>query len=394
MSGPYVEVGGVLLIADKYGNIVDTIEVESGKRRMMADATMRGGNSPYYAVDVELVAGVRRLKTDATVTVEQVFGFDDFADTWGALLSGPLDGTIRTQIAGWSDPTGTERDQPAVDVTTTVEAAEVNDDIALRDKHILALNNDANFSSAWKAYTIKDNPIVYIGSKFVGEYGERPLANDYQFTAAGGCDAQPAFDHIKRRGKQNSGAKDPKDRRYVTVGVSGEVQSLPSAVGDLVIGEHPTNPTYAESMAVNGSVTPVVYRYEADAEKDVFIEALRFYGQDNGVKYGQFLGNNQALVNGIKVEIKADNILRQFHLIKTTEDFKDFYGWGADWWVNDVGAGADDFAATLNFSTTFPLRKQGTHGPGNDDFVRITVQDNLSSVLKLESVLKGFKKEV
>lgn len=356
------------------------------------------GADPSRVADVILEDSVNRLATTSKVTVQALLSFDDFADTWFRILTTGAIGTQwRIQIAeGAYDTTSPDRDAPAIDITTTVTASEVGSEINLKDKIILTLNTVTNFNLYWKASGIKDNAMVHIASKEIGDEGERPNLNDFIITITG----DGTFDYISdenrkilRRAKLNTGVKDPRDKRYVTFGISGEVQSVPGAVGDLYLINGQAGAS--KSLLVNGSLTPVVFLISPEADKDLFVQELRFFGSGNGIKFGNFLSQNSALNNGILIEIKSDDIITQLPVIYTTDDFKHkfAFGQGSGFQLN-VQAGRDDFMSSFNFETTFPLRKSGTFA-GGDDYIKVTVRDNLSAgLLLLEFIARGFKKEV
>jgi hypothetical protein len=308
MKSPFALTEGPSFLYDANGNPIASTPVVADYRRVPTQALIQGGNSPYYIVDVELIGGIRRLKTDATVTVEQIFGFDDFADVWFFILtSGSIGDTVRIQIAaGLHDSTSPDSDIPATDKTIILTVSEIGNELALRDKIITELNADVNFALGWKASAIKDNAAIHISSKFMGEFGERLTALDFRTTTTGTTTTQDAFDSIRRRGKQNTGTRDPRDKRLVTVGISGEVTTTPGVIGDLFILKA-YNATYGYDLTQNGSlVTPIIYTISADALKDTYVEELRFFGNDGGVKFGQFLSINTILTNGILVEIRSD----------------------------------------------------------------------------------------
>lgn len=360
--------------------------------------TRIAGIDPSNIADVVLQSGVQRLATTATVTVEQIFGFDDFADTWFQILTaGANTNTWRVQIAaGYLDTQTPFNNPPAVDVTITVTATEAGDEIKMRDKIISALNADANFSPHWKTSAIKDNPIVHISSKYIGEFGERSTIGQFIVTPTGTASftyQNSDNQKIVRRGKQNSGSRDSRDKRLVTVGVSGEVTSTPGAIGDLFI-KNAMNAGSAD-MRVNGTLgTPIVFSITADATKDIFIEELRFYGNGNGIKFGQFLSQNNPLTNGILIEIRSDETVTQLPVIFTTDDLKHKFGFGqGSGFQLHVQAGRDDFMSSYDFNATFPIRKAGTYLV--DDYVKIFIRDNLTAgLLALEFLGHGFRKEV
>lgn len=399
MGLPFVIVEGTVLVVDDQGNLGEIIPktapnpVGEKKNRIATQSVLQGSNAPYYECEVDLVDGRKRILTDSIVRVEQIFGFDDFADTWfGVPVAGAIGDTVRVQIVeGPHDTTNPDRDAPAVDLTYTLIAEDVGDELQLRDNIISALNADSNFSPHWKASSIKDNAIIHITSKYMGEFGERPTVDDFQVTSTGTTEVFRYHDVIIRRGKQNTGARDPRDKRLVTVGVSGEVTTVPGEVGDLYI----ENATYNSSpdLRVDGSVTPVIFSIPLSTEKDVFIRELRFYGGGAGIRFGQFLSKNQPLSVGVEVNIKSDDQTLILPPIQTTEDFKNkfSFGSGANFRI-DVQAGSDQILAVLFFETPFPLRKIGTFT--TDDYVQVHIHDNLLAGLsEFEFMAVGFERE-
>ena len=370
------------------------------------------GNDGTIAADVVVKNFRNALVTDAFVTVEQVFGFDDFADSWFFIDDTGDTGTI-WQVdlpAGTQDTTSPSDNDPAVSVQITVTGTEQGDEELLRDKIIAALNADLNFDSAWRAKAIKDNPAVHIQSKRIGEKGDRLTPGDFAITFAVTV-GTPAFslqqsdnDILKRRGKQNSGSRDPRDPRLVTIGISGEVQAVPGAAGDifeqnLTDNGEPTpdqGGTGSADLRVNGTLgSPMEFSIGTDMTSDIFITELRFYGGGNGIQFGQFLSKNGKLTNGVLVEIRSDEQIKDFSPLKSTEDFKNkwAYGSGSNFRLDAV-SGADQFLAVLIFQNPFPLRKTGTYITG-DDYVKCFIRDNLNSGLQeFEIRAFGFYREV
>ena len=408
MAIPFIITEGTSLIVDVNGNIADIVTGIAGKNRLAVDSSLVGNDGTLRA-DVVSKNFRNALVTDASVTVEQVFGFDDFADSWFRIdEAGGIGDTIRVQIAGYIDPTGSERDLPAVDVTYTLVAIDVGDEHKLRDNLILALNADTNFINAkWKATIIKDNAIIHIGSKLIGEIGERDTSGDLTITVTGTTVysfQNSDNDRFLRRGKQNSGARDPRDRRLVTIGISGEVQAVPGAAGDLFFQNATDDGTPIAdqggtgdaSLLVNGSLgTPIEFTIPPDTEKDLFISEMRFYGGGNGIQYGNFVSKNSALTNGIKVTIRSDEVEKTFFPIRKTEDFKNKWSFGSGTnFKLETPSGTDQFIAVLQFENPFPLRKIATFLSG-DDFIKVEVRDSLNSgITELEFMAIGFKREV
>lgn len=144
-------------------------------------------------------------------------------------------------------------------------------------------------------------------------------------------------------------------------------------------------------LNIDGSTTPVEYKFEAPtSSKDLLLQELRLSGNDNGIKFGQFMGINSDLTNGLAIEFKSEDQVFTWPLIKNTDDMKHLFTFRGGKWLLDVQAGRDDLVASTIFDPAIVLKRQGTYA--TDDYVKITVQDNLSSVLQLEFIGFGFER--
>ena len=150
----------------------------------------------------------------------------------------------------------------------------------------------------------------------------------------------------------------------------------------------------SSDMTVDGSTTPVTFTIDADADHDTFVNEIRLYGQGSGIKFGQFLSIASSLTNGIEIKIKSDDIVLTLPLIKNTEDIKHLLSIPISNFQLDIQSGRDDVAGAWSLANPFPIRKQGAHGAGNDDYIQVKVQDNLTSLLELEFLASGYQKDV
>ena len=350
--------------------------------------------------------GLTALCTDATVVVESTFGFDQQPDTFFRIVETGGAGTTWTiDIAATAaDPTSPDRDVPSYQKIFTVVAGEVGDEIKFRDRIIQELNQDTAFKNDvfLKAQNATDRAIVHIYStKFSasGEFYERPNAGDFQVTIAGAPGdgvVVVGFDNIISRSKPVTITRDfDSPHRLGLFGITGDVNVSSKALSDLFIeGATLDGLGVTSSMTVNGSGTPKEFIIPASITTDVFIQELRFFGQGNGITFGNFLSQNAPLTNGILVSIKSDDVVTTFPLIKTTSDFKNkfAFGQGATGFRLDVASGRDDFIAVFTFENPFIIRVAGTFT--TDDFIKAIVQDNLSAKpTELELWAKGFEKE-
>jgi len=354
------------------------------------------GSDGNYVADVELVNSKRRLLTDAIVTVEEIFGQDPFPDTFFTIVNAGAAGTtIRVQVAATTgDPTTPDRDIAAVDLTYTLVAADVGDEIKLRDNIITYLNAQSSFSASLKAQKVKDLAIVHITSKFrsmTGEFYERPGVNGFQVTTTGATSVLVAFDNVKSRGKATSLARDPDSpHRLGILGISGSVTVTPGGISDLFIDKLLN--VASPDMLVNGSVTPVTFTLPTSSLNDKYVQRLRLVANGNGIKFGQFLSQNSSLTTGLLIEIKSDNIVTTLPVIKSTDDLKHLFSFPPTGFSLHVQAGRDDLTAEFQFENPFVIRRTGTFT--TDDYLKVTVRDNLTNnILYLESIAFGFEKE-
>ena len=379
---------------------------DSGRRHVTYVGTDTLGQDREAQVVVRSDS-VRALAVDSRTVVESTFGFDQNPDSWFRIIDTGGAGTTWTiDIAGTSvDPTTPDRDLPAFQKIFTVQAGEVGDEIKLRDRIIQELNADSTFRTTCflKAQDATDRAIVHIFSEnfsVSGEFYERPNAGDFAVTIAGTPgDGQVfvGFDNLISRSKPVTIARDlDSPHRLGLFGITGSVQVTAKDLDDLFIKNATLDGDGTTvSMRVDGSVTPKDFLIPAEASTDIFIEELRFYGNGNGIKLRNFLSKNSALSTGIEITIKSDDTTTTLPILKSTEDFKNkfAFGQGAGGFALDVEAGGDGFLAVYSFNNPFIMRVQGTFTP-QDDFIRIRIQDDLSSGLNsFQFIAKGFEKE-
>lgn len=148
----------------------------------------------------------------------------------------------------------------------------------------------------------------------------------------------------------------------------------------------------SQAMNVNGTLgTPVVFTFHADATMDLSISEMRFAAIDNGISSGEKFLAIAGLTNGILVEVKSENSVFMFPPIKQTSHFKDYFNLGSGLWDLLVGSGQDSLTASFLPDAHFRIRKQGTFGIGNDDYVKIFIRDSISTVTSLEFIVIGSK---
>lgn len=345
--------------------------------------------------DVTFIGGKNKLEANVTVVSNNTtFGQDPLPDTWFRIdNAGAIGDTVRIQLVATAlDSSTPDRDAPAVDKTYTLVAGDVGDEIQLRDNLITALNGDANFSASLKAQKSSDRAIIHVVSKFFSmptEFYERPVAGDFAVSVTGTTTVTLGFDTLISRNKASSLSQDPDSPHNLGVlGISGSVTVFPGGIGGRFL-ERFENASSVD-MLVDGSSTPLVFTVPLDADDDIFITQVRIFGGGSSIKYGQFLAKNAILANGLEIKIQSDEETITLPLIKVTEDFKNLFSFpsGDDFKI-DVQPSAGQFIAIFRPEIPFPLRKIGTFG--TDDFITITVNDDLTSGNnQLEALATGF----
>lgn len=350
---------------------------------------------------VELIDGKYRLLTSAVTIIEQLFGRDNKATTWfyigtadDASGVGSAGDTVTINLPAAVSPIGTVL-YPACNVVTTVTSGHTSDDspeTELAKTIVSDFNSDSNCAKAWKAERIKDFSGVFISAKIFNEWGER---TSWTLSSTGTTVVTKAFNDIVRRGFSTELSRSPNNPRSGILAIAGTVTTIPGAVGDTRI-ELFEDGGGSSDLLVNGQGTPVEFTVPAHPTDVFWIQQIRCYGGGNGVKFDQFLSKSGSggLSNGIEVEIRSEDSVFTFPLIKTTEDFKNKFSTtpGSDFRI-DVQSGIDQFIASYAPSQPFPLEPQGTFT--TDDGLKITVQDNISSgISSLECAAWGFLREL
>lgn len=352
--------------------------------------------------------GVTAMPIDGQVTVTSTFGVDPSPDSFFRIINTGGAGTTWTLfIRGTSsDPSTPDRDVPDYTKVFVVQAGEVGDELAFRDRIITELNADAAFKPGilCKAQKVTDRAIVHIYSEAFsasGEFYERPGAGDFDVTIGGSPGdgvVVVGFDNMIARSKPVSIFRDiDNPHRLGSFSIFGNVRVEAKDLDDLFI-EFATEDGLGinDDLGVNGSGTPVDFLIQPSATTDIFVEELRIFGQGNGIQFKNWLAGNQPLTNGLEIEIKSDDTITVFPVLKTTADIKNkfSFGVGAAGFALDIASGRDDVIGVFSFNNPFVLRVQGSFGVGNDDYIRIRVNDNLSSTQsELQFIAKGFEKE-
>ena len=154
------------------------------------------------------------------------------------------------------------------------------------------------------------------------------------------------------------------------------------------------NGTGTDNMKIDGSVTPQEFIVKADAVNDLIVSEITFYALVNeGIQFSNadFL-HIGALTNGISFSFKTDdNTYIPFDPVKTTEHKLTHIMSGNNTHVIEEESSFTVIRVTHRFDhARIAVRKQGTFV--SDDFLKITINDNLTDVLinEIEAMANGY----
>ena len=390
-----------LLLTFIFLGFVSALNAQDARNIGMSKLT---GSDELYEADVVLKNGKFALQTTGEVTIEQIFGSDPQATTYFFIGTendgegvGNVGDTVTVTIPAAVSPMNTL--YPAVTQITTVTSGMLADD---RPERALAtticddLDLNATFKVAkWKCEVMKDFSGVFISSTLMNSWGERTT---WDAVASGTTVVSKAFADIDRRGYATELTRSPNDPRLGVLEISGSFALKQSSIDQLLI-ESFMETGGSTDLGIDGSVTPVDFFILCDSEEDKFINEIRIFAGCNGIKFGQFLCRNQNITNGVEVLYDTDGIDTTLAIIKSTEDFKNKFsfsdaGSGAAFRV-DIQAGGDEMVASFILPTPAFIGACGSGGVAvPDDFLRIRIQDNLTSgVSTFEGLVRGFTAE-
>jgi hypothetical protein len=163
--------------------------------------------------------------------------------------------------------------------------------------------------------------------------------------------------------------------------------SAPQIIGNLY--EEYVKNGASNSLNVNGT-TPQTFIINALPGEDIIVTSMAFAGVDVGIKLTNFLGLNNALTNGLLIEVKSEDTVFQFQPIKTTYEFDIHFAVGAGGGFDIIGASSGDYmSAKFGPASPFIIKRQGTYA--SDDYIKVIVRDNISQVDLLKMIVFGQK---
>lgn len=143
----------------------------------------------------------------------------------------------------------------------------------------------------------------------------------------------------------------------------------------------------AIEMNVNGSSTPVSYRYTVPADNRVYLYRVNFIMLDASITAAKF-GGVASLTTGITIKLKnsSDALLLDFLDGQTIQNNTEF-GLLAGVDVN-IGPGTDSLGVrwTINNAGGSLYMESG-------DYLEILIQDNLTGLTSFQAMLQGIIEE-
>lgn len=162
--------------------------------------------------------------------------------------------------------------------------------------------------------------------------------------------------------------------------------SVPDAIGNLFF-EHAKNNGSPE-MNVNGNGQPVDFVINSDSAADVIVESLAFEAFASNIRVDKFLSINSELSTGIILEIKSNDTTFQFLPITTTQEFDSHFAFGSGRSFQLIFAsGSDSMVSRFGPTNPFIIKKTGTFT--TDDYIKVTINDNISQISKLNFLAFG-----
>lgn len=157
--------------------------------------------------------------------------------------------------------------------------------------------------------------------------------------------------------------------------VNPNISIAPAVVPPLNIGNIvnlPLGSGGSADLRVNGSVTPVVFSYDADETSDLKLYELRIVMIADNVKFtGDSFGRGTELTNGILISVNNAYGNNPFALVAKNEDMLMF--------PSRNGILLEQGGQTDMFVCSFGLDGQVTLRGDTADAVTITIQDNLTA---------------
>lgn len=136
----------------------------------------------------------------------------------------------------------------------------------------------------------------------------------------------------------------------------------------------------------NGSYTANKCIFEAGPHptETVVVQQIRCFARCDGVKFANHICDKDKLKDGLDdgliISFKSKNEVFTFPTIHFTEDWKNLFSFPgvANEFRMDNQGDEDQFISIYRPDTPYILDPQGTHGVGNDDYIKIELSDDMT----------------
>jgi hypothetical protein len=163
--------------------------------------------------------------------------------------------------------------------------------------------------------------------------------------------------------------------------------TAPQVLGNLSF-DYATNPlNNSIDLSVNGSVTNVDFFINSKPQ-DLIVSSLTFELYGGNVRQDRFMDLNSELANGILIEIKSEDNVFQFPAIRRTGELDSIFSVGEAGQYSIFSASSGTYvSAKFGLSNPFIIKETGSYPV--DDYVRVRVRDNLSSIQRIRFISVG-----
>jgi hypothetical protein len=161
--------------------------------------------------------------------------------------------------------------------------------------------------------------------------------------------------------------------------------SAPEVLGNIVF-------EYAEhdgliNLNVNGATTPQEFLVQAKPT-DLIINTMIFECFCGNTRTDRFLDLNSELTNGLLVEVKSEDSPFSFKPIKRTGELDSLFSVGAFGDFKIIASSSGTYvSAKFGLSAPFIIKAAGSFAI--DDFIKVTIRDNLSSINRIRFLAVG-----
>jgi len=163
--------------------------------------------------------------------------------------------------------------------------------------------------------------------------------------------------------------------------------SVPQILGNLSFDYATRQTDNSIELAINGSVTPQDF-FVNSKPFDLIVSSMVFECFAGNVRTDRFLDQNSELTNGILITVKSEDNEFSFNPIKRTGEFDSLFAVGDFSDFKIIAASSGSYvSAKFGLSSPFILRASGTYAI--DDFIRVTIRDNLSSISRIRFLSVG-----